>query len=342
MRQIFIQPKENETSLVTFSVAKRLFTELKSDSDLTVFSYIPPASCNIETVYREVKMILSEKTGVSESQIEQVVTVAEKDMARLYLESKGSSVRVSTDVTSRQSSGASSGKVEEPPRSYPRISSFSSSEIVDEESIPSEHTSRVSPQTSNSGQIISWTNLPPCNRVPEMEYQEGVSDESDSRNELIFIEYSHLSPRSAQNPAVPMTLIAEDAEEEEAKTHFDPYLTTFLSGSDYEEVLKATTPKFRSSGISLEHEESQSRPITFASDDFASLKLDTVNHSPHVQSSYTVDSPVLDSDTTLERISEEPQINIVPECLNVSNMVINIERSDRGGRRTCSTPCSML
>jgi len=359
LRQVFIQPKETEVARVSLEAAKMMFTQLRTEDDLAAFVSLAPGNCDTEALFAEIKSILCMKAGKSAEEIDALISAAEKDMARLYLEATIDSrtsqltletprLRVSTDVTSRrfsQSSGTSSLRIDEQHRYCARVTSLSSSEFNDdEESVPSEHTMRCisSPQASYSGQSVSWTNFPPSNRAPDTEPQEGVSEESDSRNELIFIEYSHLSPRNAPNPQPQMMQIAEAIEEEEARTQIDTYFLSTFPGAEYVEAFRSTTPKFRCAPLCLEAEESRSRPVTFASGDFSSVRLESMPQSPKLHSPRGLESPALDSEFTQERISEEPKINVVPECLAVSNMVIDMERGERAGRRTCSAPCSLL
>jgi hypothetical protein len=357
LRQMFIQPKEGDVARVSLEAARMMFRELKTEEDLAGFESLAPGSCNSDALFAEIKSICCAKAGISAEEMDSMIGSAEKDMARLYLEATLSTspltietprLRVSTDVTSRrfsQSSGTSSLRIEEQQRYCARVASLSSSEFNDdEESIPSEHTTRGanSPQASYSSQSVSWANLPPSNRAPDTETQEGISEESDSRNELIFIEYSHLSPRNAPNQQSQMMQIAEAIDEEEAKTQIGPCFVTTSPGSEYVEAFRATTPKFRCTPLCCDAEESRSRPMTFASGDFSSVRLESVTHSPRLPSPRALESPSLDSEFTQERISEEPKINFVPEWFSVSNMVIDMEKGDRAGRRTCSAPCSLL
>lgn len=359
LRQVFIQPKETEVARVSLEAAKMMFTALRTEEDLAAFVSLAPGNSSIEALWVEIKSILCAKAGISAEEIEALISSAEKDMARLYLEAtldprtsqltlETPRLRVSTDVTSRrysQSSGTSSLRIEEQNRYCARVTSLSSSEFNDdEESVPSEHTMRCigSPQASYSGQSVSWANFPPSNRAPDTEPQEGISDDSDSRNELIFIEYSHQSPRNAPNLQSQMSQIAEAIEEEEAKTQISACLQPTFPGAEYVEAFRSTTPKFRCTPLCLDTEEPRSRPVTFASGDFSSVRLESVTQSPKLLSPRALESPSLDSEFTQERISEEPKINVVPEWLAVSNMGIDLERGDRAGQRTCNVPCSLL
>ena len=379
VREATAVPEGVDSSVFSLAAAKALLSRLRSEEDLKSAS-TDISDSDFETVIDDVKDVIQSASGLTPESLSDLMTASERFMAQKYLEvafgpmtvshSKSSSLKTSvcsrsqsfvleagqlatsTDVTSHrlsswENSSEVASRMEEVQRFTPPVLAGADS-LEEDVSDPQDELKVVtSPQSASTGPFFSWTFLPPTNRVMDGEQQDGrwTSEESDSRNELMFIEYSHQSPRNAV-ARLTMSEISED-EGEEGRTQLDPRFIEGLTLDEYGVGFLSTTPKFRVLPAFLDLEESKKqRPPSFSSCDFATVALESpqsIVTPPKLTS--PENSSEVEVENTMGKVFLEPFRNHIPTSYVDNARPPTVDFRDTvacGGRQTCGAGCTLL
>lgn len=340
VREVTAAPETADVSVFSLAAARCLLRQFSYTFSITAEQ--------LDSAIDDIKEVVRDAAGLTSQALSELMASSERFMAQKYLEvafgsshhSKSSSLKTSvcsqsfmldnahmqtsTDVTSRPLSSLDSSEPASRMEEAQRFTHPVLKDSLDEDPSADEELRAVtSPQSASTGPLFSWTFVPPANRAPDDVQDRFTSEESESRRDLVFIEYSHHSPRSSVLQRLTMSEISED-DAEDGRTQLDP---RFLEGLE-EDCFLSTTPKFRMLPALLDFEESKpQRPPSFSSCDFASVQLE----SPAKET---------DAENTMGRVFHEPKCNQLPHSFVQRTSLLN--DSVNLHRRTCGTACTLL
>lgn len=184
-------PVCGDATLKSLGIAKHFLFTLKTRTDLQSFPS-PIPDFDIETLVADITEVIREAAALTNQELTCLLEEGEHCMARRYLELGISSPggKASSAKTSPESAADTT-----------HIGTSSDLASLAEEPI-------TSPVAASTGPLSSWTFLPPNNRIPEGEQDASrwTIEDSDSRSELFYIEFSRLSSRG------PPPLTVEESE----------------------------------------------------------------------------------------------------------------------------------
>lgn len=191
VREVAVQTEE--VTLRSLGIAQHFLSVLKTSEDLHSFPS-PIPDLDIETLVADIREVVREAASLTSVEMTSRLEEGERFLAQRYLE------------LGLYSPGGKSSCAKTSPESA--VDTTHIGTYSDLTSLVEPQSPVISPVAASTGPLSSWTFLPPSNRMPEAEQDASrwTIEDSDSRSELVYIEFSRLSPRCLPNLAI------EDAE----------------------------------------------------------------------------------------------------------------------------------
>jgi len=195
-REVTVQSEE--VALRSLGVAHHFLSTLKTSEDLQLFPS-PIPDLDIKSLISDICEVIRESASLTKSEFTNRLEEGERCLAQRYLK------------LGLSSPGCKSSSAKTSPESA--VDTTHIGTYSDLTSLVEPPSPVISPVAASTGPVSGWTFLPPGNRVPEGE-QEGsrwTMEDSDSRSELVYIEFSRVSSRGLASLAVeegePCTLV---------------------------------------------------------------------------------------------------------------------------------------